>query len=78
MNSYEIDIAVSDKTPINMYYDNIIQKVKSIGQIQEYINSKRYYNAGKKPRVNGYIVIGNSKMNISKDPDENFKKEGDE
>ena len=66
LNSYEIDIAVDEKTPINMYYDNIIQKVKSVGQIQEYINSKRYYNAGERPNINGYIVLGNSKTNINK------------
>jgi hypothetical protein len=65
-NSYEIDIAVDEKTPINMYYDNIIQKVKTVGQIQEYINSKRYYNAGERPNINGYIVLGNSKTNINK------------
>ena len=77
MNSYEIDIAVSDKIPINMYYDNIVQKVKNIGQIQEYINSKRYYNVGEKPLINGYIVIGNSKTNIMKEAYKNDE-EGDE
>ena len=71
LNSYEIDIAVDEKTPINMYYDNIIQKVKTVGQIQEYINSKRYYNAGERPNINGYIVLGNSKTNINK-----YMKEG--
>ena len=71
LNSYEIDIAVDEKTPINMYYDNIIQKIKTVGQIQEYINSKRYYNAGERPNINGYIVLGNSKTNINK-----YMKEG--
>ena len=72
LNSYEIDIAVDEKTPINMYYDNIIQKIKTVGQIQEYINSKRYYNAGERPNINGYIVLGNSKTNINK-----YMKEGE-
>lgn len=66
MNSYEIDIAVSDNTPISMYYDNIVQKIKTVGEIQEYINNKRYYNVGEQPIANGYIVIGNSKTHLNK------------
>ena len=60
MNSYEIDIAVSEDKNISMYYDNIIHKLQDKGEIQEYINNKRYYNTGFYPSANGYIVIGNS------------------
>ena len=57
MNSYEVDIAVSDNTDICMYYDNIIQ-FTSQGRIQEYISSKRYFNSGLYPSVSCYITIG--------------------
>ena len=61
MNSYEIDIAVSDESNISMYYDNIIQYVSS-DSVQEYINNKNYYNTGLSPNISCYIAIGGDKI----------------
>ena len=64
LNSYEIDIAVAENKNISMYYDNIIHRLQDRGEIQEYINSKRYYDTGFYPNSNGYIVIGNTYNHI--------------
>ena len=61
MNSFEIDIAVSDEDNISMYYDNIIQYV-SDNAVQEYISSKKYFNTELSPNIDGYIVIGGDKI----------------
>ena len=57
MNSYEIDIAVSEEKNISMYYDNIIKYI-SDKTVQEYINNKNYYNTGLYPNMSCYIAIG--------------------
>jgi hypothetical protein len=61
MNSYEIDIAISDDKDISMYYDNIIKYI-SDNSVQEYINNKNYYNTGLSPNVSCYIAIGGDKI----------------
>ena len=61
MNSYEVDIAVSDNTNISMCYDNIIKYI-SDDNVQEYINNKNYYNTGLKPNMSCYIAIGGDKI----------------
>ena len=61
MNSFEIDIAVSDDEDISMYYDNIIQYV-SDDAVQEYISSKKYFDTKLSPDIDGYIVIGGDKI----------------
>ena len=57
INSYEIDIAVSEEKNISMYYDNIIKYI-SDKTVQEYINNKNYYNTGLYPNMSCYIAIG--------------------
>ena len=57
LNSFEIDIAVSENKDIYMHYDNIIQYINN-SIVDEYISSKNYYNTGLSPSVNCYITIG--------------------
>ena len=57
LNSFEVDIAVADTLDICMYYDNIINYI-SDNMVQEYINSKKYYNTKLLPHLSCYITIG--------------------
>ena len=61
MNSFEIDIAVSNEDDISMYYDNVIKYI-SDKNVQEYINNKNYYNTGLSPNISCYIAIGGDKI----------------
>lgn len=61
LNSFEIDIAVSNEEDISMYYDNIIKYI-SDNAVQEYISSKSYYNTGLSPNMSCYIAIGGDKI----------------
>ena len=61
LNSFEIDIAVSDEDNISMYYDNIINYIGD-NLVQEYISSKKYFNTELSPNIDGYIVIGGDKI----------------